>query len=257
MASESKITDLIKLAVSKIPNSLIFRRNVGDFKTQDGRYISIGEKGEADWQGFVGNQTCPNCDFPIHPKPIAIEVKADRKDAKQSADQKLWQKNVWERRGALYILAKSVSDLIAALDKDEGVDMIQENEFRSNLITKYLLEISPQKGEKNIMDCLSDAASILGVSIRTVHRWRSSGRISTAEHIVSMLILINKKRRDLGISELCGIKDIAILCNFRGKFSDPSTTSLKLQDKNDQSGCHNTKQINDSKNKEQHSNQCG
>lgn len=74
-----------------------------------GGKITIGTVGEADLQGISGNQKCPNCGFGIHPRPFAIEVKTPK--GIHSDDQKKWQKNVWERRGGLYVLARSVSDV--------------------------------------------------------------------------------------------------------------------------------------------------
>jgi hypothetical protein len=228
MTRESTISDKIKTAISKIPNSLIFRRNVGDFETKDGRYISIGVKGEADLQGFIGNQLCPYCDNPIHPLPVAVEVKSDAKYANQSKKQKSWQTNVWERRGVLYILAKSVDDINIAIEtrliKVGEIDMTDE--FRGKVITKYLLEISPLVDGKNLMDCLIDTASKLNISLSSIHRWRRFGKVTTAEHAIAILLAINKTRESLGIPERCGIKDLAIICNFRDKYSKPGSVEL-------------------------------
>lgn len=111
---ESQIQQEIMLEVSKSPHNLIVRRNVGLFKTLDGlRTIKIGQNGEADVQGISGNQHCPKCGTPIHPLPFAIEVKDENNT--QDEDQIKWQKNVWERRGGLYVLARSVGDAITGL----------------------------------------------------------------------------------------------------------------------------------------------
>ena len=114
---EAEIQQKIMLEIGSKPENLISRRNVGDFTTKDGRYIRIGTKGEADLQGVIGNQKCGFCGFPVHPKPIAIEVKD--KDGKQSPDQILWQNETWERRGLLFILARSVDDVINGINKDK------------------------------------------------------------------------------------------------------------------------------------------
>lgn len=71
--------------------------------------IRIGQVGEADLQGIKGDQECPRCGFAIHPLPFAIEVKNET--GKQSPEQFNWQKNVWERRGGLYVIARSNDDV--------------------------------------------------------------------------------------------------------------------------------------------------
>jgi hypothetical protein len=111
---EAQIQQEIMLEVSKSPSNLIVRRNVGLFKTMDGlRTIKIGQNGEADVQGIIGNQKCPHCGTPVHPLPFAIEVKDETNT--QDPDQVNWQKNVWERRGGLYILARSKEDAMIGL----------------------------------------------------------------------------------------------------------------------------------------------
>jgi hypothetical protein len=102
------------IQISKSQHNLVVRRNVGTFRTLDGlRIVKIGQPGEADVQGIIGNQHCPKCGFPIHPLPYAVEVKDDKNT--QDPEQINWQKNVWERRGGLYILARSASDAIKGL----------------------------------------------------------------------------------------------------------------------------------------------
>ena len=115
--------------VSRDPMALIVRRNVGRFIRIAGgpeeikraiailirngipaSMIRIGTKGEADLQGIKGGQECPRCDWPIHPFPFAIEVKNDT-DGEQTPEQFSWQKNVWERRGGLYVIARSNDDV--------------------------------------------------------------------------------------------------------------------------------------------------
>lgn len=111
---EAQIQQEIMLEVSKSPHNLIVRRNVGLFKTMDGlRTVKIGQNGEADVQGIIGNQSCPRCGEKIHPMPFAVEVKDETNT--QDADQIKWQKNVWERRGGIYVLARSVEDAMKGL----------------------------------------------------------------------------------------------------------------------------------------------
>ena len=116
---ESLIQQEIMLEIGRRPNALIVRRNVGLFKTLDGlRTVKIGQNGEADVQGIIGDQKCPNCNHPIHPMPFAIEVKDETNT--QDPDQISWQINVWERRGGKYVLARSVDDAIKGLGLKNG-----------------------------------------------------------------------------------------------------------------------------------------
>lgn len=54
---ETAIQNKIMVALSEI-GCVVFRRNVGLFYTQDGRMISIGQKGEADLQGHRPDGKC-------------------------------------------------------------------------------------------------------------------------------------------------------------------------------------------------------
>lgn len=104
------------LKVSRSPYNLIVRRNVGVFNTIDGRWITVGKRGEADTQGFIGNQKCPNCRYPIHPKPFAIEVKSAKGEQREL--QIKWENETWVRRGGIYIMAKS--------EDNEDIDKLLE-----------------------------------------------------------------------------------------------------------------------------------
>lgn len=116
MRNETYIRDRIFEYVGSNPRNLIFRRNVGLLYTIDGRPIRIGRKGEADLQGVIGGQRCVVCNSPVHPIPVAIEVKDP--EGEQSKDQITFQKQVWERRGLLYILASSVDDVKKVIDEN-------------------------------------------------------------------------------------------------------------------------------------------
>ena len=110
MRNETEIRDKIFLALGRDPKNLIFRRNVGLFYTKYGAPIRIGMNGEADLQGFLGNQHCEMCHYPIHPKPFCVEVKDP--NGEQSKDQVKFQNEIWERRGLLYVLASSVEQAL-------------------------------------------------------------------------------------------------------------------------------------------------
>ncbi|QDP55284.1 MAG: hypothetical protein Unbinned400contig1002_14 [Prokaryotic dsDNA virus sp.] len=102
------------MALGKLPHILIQRRNVGTFYTRAGTPITIGHPGEPDLQGVIGNQRCPNCEHPIHPKPFGIEVKGT--NGRMRLKQKLYRDNVAKRLGIIYIVARSVAQAIEGLD---------------------------------------------------------------------------------------------------------------------------------------------
>lgn len=112
--SEKHTQDLIRLKLGSNPHVLVVRRNVGTFYTRDGRPQRIGSPGEADLQGIIDGQHCPNCSCPIHPAPFAIEVKSER--GKLRKDQVNWRDNVWTRRNGIYVLARDADEAIKDLN---------------------------------------------------------------------------------------------------------------------------------------------
>jgi hypothetical protein len=113
MASEKRVQADIRVALGQLPDVLIQRRNVGTFYTANGRPIRIGHPGEPDLQGVIGNQKCPNCDHPIHPKPFGIEVKGAA--GRLRVKQKMYRDHVAKRLGIIYIMAKSVETVLEEL----------------------------------------------------------------------------------------------------------------------------------------------
>jgi hypothetical protein len=128
--SEHDIQSAILLDLGQRAEVLIVRRNVGKYIAVAGNIslavqvlrdrgvrasiVAIGTVGEADLQGIVGGQTCGTCGAAVHPRPFAIEVKSDV--GRQRPEQSNWQRNVWERRGGTYTLARSVEDARAVLE---------------------------------------------------------------------------------------------------------------------------------------------
>lgn len=107
--SEAGIQRDIELAVGRLSHAFIIRRTVERLFRADGTPVRIGLTGEPDLQGVIGNQSCPNCGCPIHPKPFGIEVKAARGRLEKS--QINYRDNIAGRiPGWLYIVAKSVED---------------------------------------------------------------------------------------------------------------------------------------------------
>ncbi len=126
---EQRLQTAILLEIGADPRVLVSRRNVGLYVATGGRAAlaaeilrqhgfaatlqPIGVRGEADLQGIIGGQTCAHCGAPVHPRPFAIEVKSA--NGRQEPDQANWQSNVWERRGAQYVLAFPGVNVSAAL----------------------------------------------------------------------------------------------------------------------------------------------
>lgn len=105
MSSEAVIQQQIRLALGMRDDIFMFRINVGVFRPMHGdqrRAIRSAPDGTPDLLGVKA----PGLAF-------GIEVKT-AKGAQREA-QKNWQK-AWEKRGGIYILARSVEDVYKGLD---------------------------------------------------------------------------------------------------------------------------------------------
>jgi hypothetical protein len=112
--SESGIQSAIRLALGQRDDVMLIRINVGKFRPLHGpqdRVIQSAPKGTPDllgvWNGCA----------------LAIEVKVAK--GRQSHEQKMFQR-AWEARGGLYILARSVDDVlkrISSEQEEEGKDV--------------------------------------------------------------------------------------------------------------------------------------
>jgi hypothetical protein len=92
---------------------MYFRMNTLAMPTSDGkRFIKAGTPGMADVLAFPQIKITAGTARAITPLPLWIEVKAEK--GKQSILQALFQKQV-EDEGHMYIIARSVEDLDAAL----------------------------------------------------------------------------------------------------------------------------------------------
>ena len=80
----------------------LFRMNVGKFLVQ-GKWVSFGVPGQADLSGIL-------------PGGIRLEVEVKTASGKQSEDQQRWQRMI-EKFGGVYVLARSVEDVWAAVRK--------------------------------------------------------------------------------------------------------------------------------------------
>ena len=100
--SERAILAEILLTIGSRPDLRVWRNNTGQIPTPDGRMIRFGLPGSADILGVMK----PNGRF------LAIECKTEI--GKQSDLQKAFQAMI-ESHGGLYILARSVADVISRL----------------------------------------------------------------------------------------------------------------------------------------------
>lgn len=101
---EAVIQQEIRLALGQRDDIMLFRINVGKFRPLDGgaRVIQSAPEGTPDLLGVMS----PG-------RAFAIEVKTDK--GKQRTAQVAWQ-NAWEKRGGLYVLARSLEDVYRGLD---------------------------------------------------------------------------------------------------------------------------------------------
>jgi hypothetical protein len=105
MSSEAVIQQNIRLALGQRDDIFMFRINVGVFRPMRGeqaRAIRSAPDGTPDLLGVKA-----------HGQAFGIEVKASK--GRQSQAQKNWQR-AWEKRGGIYILARSVEDVYKGLD---------------------------------------------------------------------------------------------------------------------------------------------
>jgi len=102
--SEAVLQQEIRLALGQRQDIMMFRINVGKFRPLDGgpRVIQSAPEGTPDLLGVIS----PG-------RAFAIEVKAPR--GKQRDVQIAWQ-TAWEKRGGIYILARSLDDVYRGLD---------------------------------------------------------------------------------------------------------------------------------------------
>jgi hypothetical protein len=104
MTSEAVIQQNIRLALGQRDDIMLFRINVGKFRPLEGgaRVIQSAPEGTPDLLGVMS----PG-------RAFAIEVKTEK--GKQRTAQAAWQ-NAWEKRGGIYILARSIEDVYRGLD---------------------------------------------------------------------------------------------------------------------------------------------
>lgn len=101
---EAVLQQEIRLALGQRDDIMLFRINVGKFRPLEGgpRVIQSAPEGTPDLLGVIS----PG-------RAFGIEVKTEK--GKQRTAQVAWQ-NAWEKRGGIYILARSLEDVYRGLD---------------------------------------------------------------------------------------------------------------------------------------------
>lgn len=145
MSSEAVIQQNIRLALGMRDDIFMFRINVGVFRPLHGdqkRAIRSAPDGTPDLLGvkamsvpsvldiLLREELSPTtmmrlCEWigEVAGQAFAIEVKAAR--GQQREAQKNWQK-AWEKRGGIYVLARSVEDVYKGLDISPDADAYNE-----------------------------------------------------------------------------------------------------------------------------------
>jgi hypothetical protein len=101
--SESQVVSDIFREFGARPDLRIWRQNTGAARTPGGRFVRFGIPGQADISGLR---------LPSGQR-LEIECKVPA-GGRQSKEQRQWQ-TIIERFGGLYVLARSVADVEAAL----------------------------------------------------------------------------------------------------------------------------------------------
>ena len=104
---ETKIQNRIMMDMSK-KGYLVWRNQVGLFKTIDGRTVNIGIKGSSDLMAIKPTVITPEMVGQTLAVFVAVEVKTAT--GQQSEPQKKWQKAV-EKLGVKYIIARCEDDI--------------------------------------------------------------------------------------------------------------------------------------------------
>lgn len=101
--NEHCIQNQILLAIGSLPWLKVWRNNSGALYDRTGKLVKFGLAGSADIIGIVKP----------HGRFLAIEVKAEK--GRQSESQRNFQRMV-EGMGGVYVLARSVEDVLKALE---------------------------------------------------------------------------------------------------------------------------------------------
>jgi hypothetical protein len=102
--TESDLVQAILLTFGARPDCRIWRANTGAMRDASGRVIRFGVPGQADISGLLA------------PTGQRLEIECKSRTGRQSPEQVAWQAMI-ERHGGIYILARSLDDVRAVLDR--------------------------------------------------------------------------------------------------------------------------------------------
>jgi hypothetical protein len=94
---------------------LLWRRNVGAAKMQNGSFIRFAESGQADLWGIIDWMCCPVCGQIHKGKHLEIELKSG--SGKETALQKNWLDTTRKCNGIAFVLRPAESDPIGLRDR--------------------------------------------------------------------------------------------------------------------------------------------
>ena len=94
---------------------ILFRRNVGAHKTDDGRFIRFAEKGQSDLWGIAKSFRCPQCNRLQEGVHAELELKTGNN--KLTSDQKEWLNTVANWNGIAICIYPAETDPIGLRDR--------------------------------------------------------------------------------------------------------------------------------------------
>jgi hypothetical protein len=112
VSSEAVLQQQIRLALGQRDDIMLFRINVGKFRPIDGdqrRVIQSAPEGTPDLLGVIER----HIDGRYIGQAFGIEVKSLKG---RQRDVQIAFQRAWEKRGAIYILARSLEDVYRGLD---------------------------------------------------------------------------------------------------------------------------------------------
>ena len=113
--SESKFQKWVLDAFEHDRNVILFRRNVGAYKTEDGRFIRFSEKGQSDLWGIIKSFRCSQCNRLQEGVHAEIELKTGNN--KLTIDQQEWLCTVADWNGIAICVYPAETDPIGLRDR--------------------------------------------------------------------------------------------------------------------------------------------
>ena len=107
--SEAGVQSAIRLALGSSPGVKVFRNNVGQYRTEDGRVIRYGLlPGSGDLIGWRSVLITPDMVGQRIAQFVSVEVKTPKGTVRP--EQQVWADNV-RKAGGIAVIARSVEDV--------------------------------------------------------------------------------------------------------------------------------------------------